>query len=52
LGQVSPVAFEQRFGAHTHEQQHPGGGISTAGACVIGAAPPVEIPHTNITEIA
>jgi putative transposase len=52
LGQVSPVTFEQRFGAQTQEQQHPGGGISTAGVCVIGATPPVEIPNTNITEIA
>lgn len=52
LGQVSPMDFEQRFGTNAREQQCPGGGISTAGACVIGATPPVEIPHTNVKEIA
>ena len=52
LGQISPVDFEQRFSAQARERQHPNGGISTAAACVIGATPPVEIPNTNIKEIA
>lgn len=52
LGQISPVEFEQRSGVQAREMHHSGGGISTAGACVIGATPPVEIPHTNFTEIA
>jgi putative transposase len=52
LGLISPVAFEQRFSENAEETHHPGDGISTAGACVIGATPPVEIPQSSFTEIA
>jgi putative transposase len=51
LGQISPIDFERR-NIQPRETYQPGSGISTAGACVIGATPPVEIPHTNFTEIA